>query len=214
MTRTSSISGTFVNRQRSPVSVAAASSFRAAFLAPLIRTVPSSGRPPSIRRPRGRPARGSVLPVERPGVSHRVARRYRAPSRGAADPRDGAARRPGCAAAPAGARRGPRPGRRPRGSRASSARSASRRASWAFSRSISDARSAVSAITTTLSGRTWRKPPTIANDSSAPPLRIRSSPTPSVVISGAWCGRMPELALDPGQRRPSRRRPRTRGAPA
>ena len=37
MTRTSSISGTLVNRQRSPVSVAAASSLSAAFLAPLIR---------------------------------------------------------------------------------------------------------------------------------------------------------------------------------
>src|SRR6478735_12252320 len=49
MTRTSSISGTFVNRQRSPVSVAAASSLSAAFLAPLIGTIPDSGRPPSIR---------------------------------------------------------------------------------------------------------------------------------------------------------------------
>ena len=50
MTRTSSISGTFVNRQRSPVSVAAASIFSAAFFAPLIGTVPASGRPPSIRK--------------------------------------------------------------------------------------------------------------------------------------------------------------------
>ncbi len=49
MTRTSSISGTFVKRQRSPVRVAAARSFRAAFLAPLIVTVPRSGRPPSMR---------------------------------------------------------------------------------------------------------------------------------------------------------------------
>src|SRR2546423_2224164 len=49
MTRTSSISGTFVKRQRSPVSVAAASILRAAFLAPLMRTSPCSGRPPSIR---------------------------------------------------------------------------------------------------------------------------------------------------------------------
>src|SRR5260221_13588429 len=48
MTRTSSISGTFVDRQRSPVRVAAASSFRAAFFAPLIATVPLSGRPPSM----------------------------------------------------------------------------------------------------------------------------------------------------------------------
>ena len=50
MTRTSSISGTLVNRQRSPVSVAAASSLSAAFLAPLIGTVPASGRPPSTRK--------------------------------------------------------------------------------------------------------------------------------------------------------------------
>src|SRR6478736_3889024 len=49
MTRTSSISGTFVNLQRSPVSVAAASSLSAAFLAPLIGTIPDSGRPPSTR---------------------------------------------------------------------------------------------------------------------------------------------------------------------
>ena len=49
MTRTSSISGTFVSRQRSPVSVAAAMSFNAAFFAPLTRTDPLSGTPPSIR---------------------------------------------------------------------------------------------------------------------------------------------------------------------
>ncbi len=49
ITRTSSISGTLVKRQRSPVSVAAAMSFRAAFFAPLIATVPCSGRPPSTR---------------------------------------------------------------------------------------------------------------------------------------------------------------------
>ncbi len=50
MTRTSSMSGTFVNRQRSPVSVAAASIFRAAFFEPLIGTSPRSGVPPSIRK--------------------------------------------------------------------------------------------------------------------------------------------------------------------
>jgi hypothetical protein len=50
MTRTSSISGTFVNRQRSPVSVAAASILSAAFLAPLIGTVPFRARPPSTRK--------------------------------------------------------------------------------------------------------------------------------------------------------------------
>src|SRR3954470_12934976 len=49
MTRTSSISGTFVNRQRSPVSVAAANIFSAAFFEPLIGTSPRSGTPPSIR---------------------------------------------------------------------------------------------------------------------------------------------------------------------
>ena len=55
----------------------------------------------------------------------------------------------------------------------------------AASRSISDARSAVSAMTTTLSGRTWRNPPAMAKDSSWPPLRMRSSPMPSVESSGA-----------------------------
>ena len=80
----------------------------------------------------------------------------------------------------------------------SSARSASRRASWARSRSISLAMSAVSAMTTTRSGRTWRKPPTIANDSSAPPLRMRSSPTPSIDTSGAWCGSTPSSPSTPG----------------
>src|SRR3954447_5756179 len=53
MTRTSSISGTFVNRQRSPVSVAAASILRAAFFEPLIGTSPRSGTPPSIRKTSG-----------------------------------------------------------------------------------------------------------------------------------------------------------------
>ena len=52
--RTSSISGTLLNRQRSPVRVAAASIFSAAFLAPLTRIVPSSGAPPVTRnRSRG-----------------------------------------------------------------------------------------------------------------------------------------------------------------
>src|SRR4051812_5866022 len=50
MTRTSSISGTFVIRQRSPVNVAAASILSAAFFEPLIGTVPDSARPPSIRK--------------------------------------------------------------------------------------------------------------------------------------------------------------------
>src|SRR5687768_3276315 len=50
MTRTSSISGTFVKRQRSPVRVAAASILRAAFLLPLIRTRPRSWTPPVTRK--------------------------------------------------------------------------------------------------------------------------------------------------------------------
>ena len=49
MSATSAISGMFVKRQRSPVRVAAASSFRAAFLEPLMGTSPRSGRPPSMR---------------------------------------------------------------------------------------------------------------------------------------------------------------------
>ena len=53
MTRTSSISGTLEKRQRSPVRTAAASSLRAAFLAPLTWTVPRNGRPPSIRNASG-----------------------------------------------------------------------------------------------------------------------------------------------------------------
>ena len=60
MTRTSSISGTFVNRQRSPVSVAAASIFSAAFFAPLIGTV--AGQRPAALDPEdlaGRPGSGT-----------------------------------------------------------------------------------------------------------------------------------------------------------
>ena len=70
MTRTSSISGTFVNRQRSPVSVAAASIFSAAFFEPLIGTVPRSGRPPSIRKTSRVDRLGRELPVEWFRVSH------------------------------------------------------------------------------------------------------------------------------------------------
>ena len=70
MTRTSSISGTFVNRQRSPVRVAAASSLRAAFFAPLTCTVPRRGAPPSIRNASRVHRLGRELPVERFGVSH------------------------------------------------------------------------------------------------------------------------------------------------
>ena len=81
MTRTSSISGTFVKRQRSPVSVAAAMSFRAAFFAPLIGTVPCSGWPPSTRKSSRVDGFRVVLPVERPRVSHAGYPRCRGPSR-------------------------------------------------------------------------------------------------------------------------------------
>ena len=148
-----------MSRQRSPVRVAAASSLSAAFLAPLIatRARAAAGRP-RPGRPPGRPAPGCTPS----GTAWHQP--WSGPSRAAADPRGVVARRRGSGGAPAAAGRGRPTGRRPRGSRVSSARSASRRASWAFSRSISLAMSAVSAMTTTLSGRTWRKPPTIAND--------------------------------------------------
>ena len=86
MTRTSSISGTLVNRQRSPVRVAAASSLSAAFLAPLMATVPRQRpTPPSTRKTSAATRLRGVFPVERLGVSHGVlgARygRCRGPSR-------------------------------------------------------------------------------------------------------------------------------------
>ena len=185
MTRTSSISGTFVNRQRSPVRVAAASSLRAAFLAPLIATVP--GQRPAALDPEDLACDGLRAYSQWNGRASAIAR----PIRGAADPRGGGARRRGCAAAPAGARPGRPPGRRPRRSPSRAPARPRDAPPAAVSRSISEAMSAVSAMTTTLSGRTWRKPPAMAKDSSAPPLRIRSSPTPSVDTSGAWCGRTP-----------------------
>jgi hypothetical protein len=43
-----------------------------------------------------------------------------------------------------------------------------------------------------------RKPPTMANDSSLPPLRMRSSPTPSIDTSGAWWGSTPSSPSEPG----------------
>ena len=157
MTRTSSISGTLLNRQRSPVRVAAASSLSAAFLAPLTRTVPSQRRAALDRNASGATAaRGRYSQWNGRGVSHALI----SPPASDGPSRRRRSRR-GSAAAPAAAT----PARRKVGALGkpdSSARSASRRASWAFSRSISDAMSAVSAITTTLSGRTWRKPPTMA----------------------------------------------------
>ena len=115
MTRTSSISGTLVNRQRSPVRVAAASILRAAFLAPLMATVPDRATPPSTRKTSGATASGRVFPVERLCVRHVDV--VAAATGGAAGPPDDDARRRGCAAGPAGAGPGRRPGRRPRGSR-------------------------------------------------------------------------------------------------
>src|SRR5215208_121785 len=191
MTRTSSISGTFVNRQRSPVRVAAASIFRAAFFAPLIGTVPFSGRPPSMRKISL--GTGSGLNSQWKGrASAMIQARRRGPSlwrRWATRSRSSA-----CWSAARAAERSA-----PSWNPVSSARSASRRASAARSTSISEAMSAVSAITTTLSGRTWRKPPAIANDSSAPPLRIRSSPRPSIETRGAWCGSTPSSPSMPGR---------------
>ena len=134
---------------------------------------------------------GGELPMERFCVGHRL----------------GAA--PGALAMPAlrhpdpqqgrlAAGRARRRGRRPRRSR-TRARAPPRAAPpGRCSRSISDARSAVSAMTTTLSGRTWRKPPAIAKLSSSPPLRIFSSPTPSRLTSGVWCGRIPSSPSAPG----------------
>ena len=58
--------------------------------------------------------------------------------------------------------------------------------------------SAISAITTTLSGRTWRNPPAIAKASTSEPFRMRSSPTPSIDTSGAWWGRTPSSPSMPG----------------
>ena len=168
MTRTSSISGTFVNRQRSPVSVAAASSFRAAFFAPLIDTVPVQ-RPPALDRKISR-GTGSGTYSQWNG---RGSTTGLIPD--AADPPGGDARRRGAEEC---LRVTPerRPGRPASREPPSRARSASRRRLLAFSRSISHARSAVSAMTTTLSGRTWRNPPR-CEGSSPPPFRMRSSPT-------------------------------------
>ena len=178
MTRTSSISGTFSNRQRSPVRTAAASSLRAAFFAPDTCTVPLSGRPPSIRNASGGGVSGVYSQWNGLASATGPSRDLRGPSR--------------CRRS-----RDPDPEQRrlelhPRGREVGAldvaalerALSASRRASCAFSRSISESRSAVSAITTTLSGRTCRNPPAIAKISVDPPLRISSSPTPSRLTSG------------------------------
>ena len=192
MTRTSSISGTLVKRQRSPVSVAAASSLSAAFLLPLIgtRTAQRSAAvdPEGLALDR----RFLVFPVERARVSHRC-------SRACADlPSRCDARRPGCAAVHAAERPGREPGQ-PTPRSLLPAPLGLRRACLAVSRSISEAMSAVSAMTTTFpagpggSRRRWRSTP------PRHPRRMRSSPTPSVVSSGAWCGRTPSSPSIPGQ---------------
>ena len=136
MTRTSSISGTFSNRQRSPVRTAAASSFSAAFLAPETCTVPCSGRPPSIRN-----ASGAAPPGGTPsgsGLASAMQWNTAGVSRAGAVPPGAGPRRPGSGAARAGAPRARPTGRPPRRSPPSSAFSASSRAALAFSRSISD----------------------------------------------------------------------------
>ena len=190
MTRTSSISGTFVNRQRSPVRVAAAISLRAAFLAPLIGTVPRRARPPSTRKTSRWHRRRAVLPVERA--------RVRPPAALSAVPRTLAVAALGDAdagGAPAGGPRGRRRGRRPRGAALQRPlRLAAGLVRPSRGRSPT-AMSAISAITTTLSGRTWRKPPTIANDSSRRPCGSAARRAPSMETSGAWCGQHAELAF-------------------
>ena len=70
MTRTSSISGTFVNRQRSPVRVAAASILSAAFFAPLIGTVAAQRHAALDPEDLAGHRLGRELPVERSCVSH------------------------------------------------------------------------------------------------------------------------------------------------
>ena len=208
MTRTSSISGTFSNRQRSPVRHAAASSFRAAFFAPRPCTVPLQ-RPAALdpERLRGRRLRG-VLPVERPGVSHGRSR----PATGALpvaplrDP-DPEQRRAG-AAARAAARSAPST------YPASSARSASAAPPGPSRGRSRTPRSAVSAITTTLSGRTWRNPPAIAKLSSLAALADLQLPDPEQAHERRVVRQDPELAVDARARAPCRRRPRTPAAPA
>ena len=187
MTRTSSISGTFVNRQRSPVRVAAASSLRAAFFEPLTRTVAAERHASLDAEDLARHRRRRELPVERPGVSHRPVRRVspRAAPGGALGDPDAQECLPQVRPGAGEIGRLDEPGlQRPF--------RASRRASSARSRSISEARSAVSAMTTTRSGSTWTNPPAMAKySSSSPPFRMRSSPNPRDERSGAWCGRMP-----------------------
>ena len=194
MTRTSSISGTFVNRQRSPVRVAAASIFSAAFFAPLI----ADGARAAARRPRrGRPPRvtgsGTYSQWNGRASAMRSIRACRGPSRW----RRSATRMRSSAcwsAARAAARSAPsskpalerllglaagllgllevdlaRPCRRSRPSRrpCPAGPGGTRR-------------------------RSRRTPP-------APPLRMRSSPTPSVETSGAWCGSTPSSPSLAGQ---------------
>ena len=94
----------------------------------------------------------------------------------ASGPPGGDARRRGCGSAPAGARRGRPTGPHPRRTRPRAPARPRPVPAWAFSRSISDARSAVSAMTTTLSGRTCRNPPAMAKHLLAAALADRQLP--------------------------------------
>src|SRR3954471_18701663 len=102
MARTSSISGTFVSRQRSPVSVAAASILRAAFFAPLTRTVPSRGRPPVTRYRSGATLGGSYSQWKGRASATSIHRLHRLRDDDAGPPGDDVPR-PGSGAGPAGA---------------------------------------------------------------------------------------------------------------
>src|SRR6476660_2171808 len=106
--RTSSTSGTLLNRQRSPVRVAAASILSAAFLAPLTLIVPSSGTPP-VTRKRSRGIRGGSN-SQWNGLASAIGT---GPTPAFDVPRAVGARPRGCGAVPAAAprvrQRGPRP---------------------------------------------------------------------------------------------------------
>ena len=158
----------------------------AAFLMPLIGTDPVSGRPPLTRNV----SRGPAAPVY--SQWNGLASAMTAPILGAAsDPRVASARQRGYGGAHCSMEARAR-GKVDRLGEAPRALALPRAAPPGPPRGRSPlAMSAVSAITTTLSGRTCTNPPTMAKYSSEPPLRIRSSPTPSVESSGAWCGSTP-----------------------
>ena len=195
MTRTSSISGTFVNRQRSPVRVAAASSLRAAFLAPLIGTVPCSGRPPSTRNTSR--ATGSGRYSQWNGRASAIGRLYAAvprtlavPPLGDADPEERLlelrlGRRPGRRRLVV---RRPRAPVRPRAAPPAPSRGRSR---WPGRRSRPSRRPCRAGPAG--SRRRSRTTPRL------PPLRMRSSPTPSIDTQRRVVRQHAELALAPGR---------------